>query len=36
MAKVKKATCAAKTTKGKKCKNPVQGKSIYCATHRKK
>lgn len=36
MTKTKKATCAAKTTKGKKCKNPVQGKSIYCATHRKK
>ncbi len=32
----KKETCAATTTKGKKCKNPVSGKSKYCATHKKK
>jgi hypothetical protein len=36
MATVKKATCAAKTTKGKKCKNPATGKSKYCVTHKKK
>jgi hypothetical protein len=36
MAKAKKATCAAKTTKGEKCKNPSQGKSVYCTTHKKK
>ncbi len=36
MAKAKKAKCAAKTTKGKKCKNPVMGKSKYCATHKGK
>jgi hypothetical protein len=36
MAMAKKATCAAKTTKGKKCKNPSQGKSVYCSTHKKK
>jgi hypothetical protein len=36
MAQVKKATCSAKTTKGKKCKNPVAGKSKYCVTHKKK
>jgi hypothetical protein len=35
MATVKKATCAAKTTKGKKCKNPATGKSKYCVTHKK-
>jgi hypothetical protein len=31
-----KAKCAAKTTKGKKCKNPASGKSKYCVTHKKK
>jgi len=36
MAAAKKATCAAKTTKGKKCKNPAMGKSKYCATHKGK
>ena len=36
MAKVKKAKCAAKTTKGKKCKNLATGKSKFCATHKKK
>jgi hypothetical protein len=36
MATVKKVTCCAKTTKGKKCKNPVSGKAKYCATHKKK
>ena len=36
MAKVKKTTCAAKTTKGTKCKKTVKGKSKYCATHKKK
>jgi hypothetical protein len=36
MAKAKRARCAAKTTKGTKCKNPVTGKSKYCATHKKK
>jgi len=36
MAKARQAKCAAKTTKGNKCKNPVVGKSKYCATHKKK
>jgi hypothetical protein len=36
MATGKKAACGAKTTKGEKCKNPVTGKSKYCATHKKK
>ncbi len=36
MAKAKKTTCAAKTTKGKKCKNPTTGKSKYCSVHKKK
>lgn len=36
MAKAKKARCAAKTTKGAKCKNLVVGKSKYCATHKNK
>jgi hypothetical protein len=36
MAKVKKAKCAAKTSKGKKCKNVASGKSKFCATHKKK
>ena len=36
MATEKKATCAAKTTKGEKCKNPATGKSKYCVTHKKK
>jgi len=36
MAQVKKAKCAAKTTKGTKCKNTVSGKSKFCATHKKK
>lgn len=36
MATVKKATCAAKTTKGNKCKNLATGKSKYCKTHKNK
>jgi hypothetical protein len=36
MAKVKKATCAAKTRKGGKCKNPTSGKSKFCSVHKKK
>jgi hypothetical protein len=36
MVKVKKATCAAKTTKGEKCKNPTIGKSKFCTVHKKK
>jgi hypothetical protein len=26
--------CAAKTEAGKRCKNPVSGRSKYCASHR--
>ena len=36
MAKAKKVKCAAKTTKGTKCKNTASGKSKYCTTHKKK
>jgi hypothetical protein len=36
MATVKKANCAAKTTKGSKCKKTAVGKSKFCATHKKK
>ncbi len=36
MATAKKAMCAAKTKQGTKCKKTASGKSVYCATHKRK
>jgi hypothetical protein len=36
MATAKKTMCAGKTKQGTKCKKPATGKSVYCATHKKK
>ena len=36
MATAKKTMCAGKTKQGTKCKKPAVGKSVYCATHKKK
>lgn len=36
MATARKTMCAGKTKQGAKCKKTAVGKSVYCATHKKK